>query len=279
MSKLATIRVDGGTRAVALESLDGTEVHVDLGYESVGALLREPDWQERVRQSTGEAMAASGAGFAPVVPQPSKVICVGHNYRSHIEEMGRELPEFPMLFAKYADTLTGPYDEIEKPVETSQLDWECEVAVVIGHSVRRAQEAEAVSAIAGFTALNDISVRDWQSRTLQWLQGKMWEATTPVGPYLVTPDELSGGVRPALETQLTVDGAVKQSAHTSDLLFDPVELVKYISTIITLHPGDLIATGTNGGVGMARCPKEFLEVGQTVEAWVEGIGTMRNVIT
>ena len=117
------------------------------------------------------------ADFAAVVPHPSKVVCVGQNYRSHIEEMGREIPPFPVLFAKYADTLTDPYAAIAKPAETDQLDWECELAVVIGREVRRADERSAAAAIAGFTALNDLSVRDWQFRTAQWLQGKMWEAT------------------------------------------------------------------------------------------------------
>lgn len=278
MSKLATIRVDGTTRAVTLRSIDGTPTHVDLGFDSVDTLLAQPGWETIAAEASGQTHPVDGAEFAPAVPHPSKVICVGHNYRSHIEEMGRETPQFPLLFAKYADTLTGPFDNIEKPAETAQLDWECELAVVIGREIRRADERMATAAIAGFTALNDISVRDWQFRTIQWLQGKMWEATTPIGPYIVTPDELPGGSRPAVTTRLTVDGVTKQSANTSDLLFDPVALVQYISTITTLHPGDVIATGTNGGVGLARKPQEFLSAGQTVEMTIEGIGTLRNTI-
>jgi acylpyruvate hydrolase len=278
MSKLATIRVDGGTRAVALRDLDGVATHVDLGVADVGALLALPDWETVVARTDGATSPAEGADFAAVVPHPSKVVCVGQNYRSHIEEMGREIPRFPVLFAKYADTLTDPYAPIAKPAETDQLDWECELAVVIGREVRRADERSAAAAIAGFTALNDLSVRDWQFRTAQWLQGKMWEATTPIGPYLVTPDELPGGVRPTVDTRLSVDGVVKQSANTSDLLFDPVALVRYISTITTLRPGDVIATGTNGGVGHARSPQEFLTGGEVVEVAIEGIGTLRNAI-
>lgn len=272
--KLATIRTAEGTRAVRL---DGDQL-VDLGYASVGELLAEEDWASRAASTGSTTYPAEAADFAPVVPQPSKVVCVGLNYRSHIEEMGRDLPEYPVLFAKFADTLTGANDSVTKPAETEQLDWECELTIVIGKTVRHADEEQAAAAIAGFTAANDYSVRDWQFRTREWLQGKMWEATTPVGPYVVTPDELPGGVRPELATRLTVDGVEKQSANTSDLLFDPVDLVRYISTITTLRPGDLILTGTNGGVGHARSPQEFLWGGETVEITVEGIGTLTNTI-
>ena len=206
------------------------------------------------------------------------MICVGLNYKSHIEEMGRDLPEYPVLFAKFADTLAGANDAIAKPAETDQLDWECELAIVIGAPVRRATGAEAEAAIAGFTVLNDYSMRDWQFRTREWLQGKMWDSSTPVGPYLTTPDELPGGVRPVLDTELTVDGVVKQTATTSDLLFDPVHLVEYVSTIVRLNPGDLIATGTNGGVGHARNPQEFLGGGETVVTTIQGIGSLTNRI-
>ncbi|MFD7075396.1 fumarylacetoacetate hydrolase family protein [Nocardioides sp. NPDC057577] len=271
MPKLATIRTADGTRGVRL---DGDRL-VDLGHPDVGAYLAagSPDLP------LGSVnYPVEGADFAPVVPNPSKVVCVGLNYRSHIEEMGRDLPEYPVLFAKFADTLTGANDPVTKPAETEQLDWECELTIVIGSTVRHADEEQAVAAIAGFTAANDYSVRDWQFRTREWLQGKMWEATTPVGPYVVTPDELPGGVRPELATRLTVDGVEKQSANTSDLLFDPVALVRYVSTITTLRPGDLILTGTNGGVGHARSPQEFLWGGETVEITVEGIGTLTNTI-
>ncbi len=272
--KLATIRTATGTRAVRL---DGDQ-HVDLGHASVGDLLAEEDWASRAAATGSTTYPVEAADFAPVVPNPSKVVCVGLNYRSHIEEMGRDLPEYPVLFAKFADTLTGANDPVTKPAETEQLDWECELTVVIGSTVRHADEEQAAAAIAGFTAANDYSVRDWQFRTREWLQGKMWEATTPVGPYVVTPDELPGGVRPELATRLTVDGVEKQSANTSDLIFDPVDLVRYISTITTLRPGDLILTGTNGGVGHARSPQEFLWGGETVEITVEGIGTLTNTI-
>jgi acylpyruvate hydrolase len=144
--------------------------------------------------------------------------------------------------------------------------------------VRRARGAQAEAAIAGFTAMNDVSVRDWQFRTVEWTQGKIWEASTPVGPYVVTPDELPGGVRPALAVQTVVDGRVMQHDNTGTLLFDPVALVEYVSTMIKLRPGDLIATGTPAGVGHAREPKVYLVGGETVETSVEGIGACVNKI-
>jgi acylpyruvate hydrolase len=192
--------------------------------------------------------------------------------------MGRELPEYPTLFAKFADTLLGARDDLAKPPETEQWDWEVELAVVIGRPVRRATRAEAADAIAGFTVLNDVSARDWQFRTTEYLQGKMWDASTPVGPYLVTPDELRGGVEPELDIGLTVDGETMQRDSTADLLFGPLALVEYISTIIRLRPGDIIATGTPGGVGSARKPPRFLGGGETVTASIEGLGETVNKV-
>ncbi|CAM5703093.1 hypothetical protein SHIRM173S_01803 [Streptomyces hirsutus] len=170
----------------------------------------------QARQGPALAVADRDASLAPVVPQPSKVVCVGLNYRNHIQEMGRDLPEHPTLFAKFADSLIGATDDIVRPESTEQFDWEVELAVVVGKQVRRAKGEQAEQAIAGFTVLNDITTRDWQFRTREWLQGKTWDSTTPVGPYLVTPDELPGGVRPALDVKLTVDGEVMQSGKGED---------------------------------------------------------------
>ncbi|WP_329029465.1 fumarylacetoacetate hydrolase family protein [Streptomyces sp. NBC_01423] len=271
--KLATLRTADGTRAVRLDG----DTLVDLGYADLGELFAEDDWQGKAAAASGTAYPVEGADFAPVVPNPSKVVCVGHNYTNHIKEMGRELPSYPTLFPKFAETLLGADDDIAKPAETDTLDWEVELAVVIGKQVRRADERQAADAIAGFTIMNDISLRDWQFRTIEWTQGKIWEATTPVGPYVVTPDEV-GGVRPALQVTTTVDGEVMQQDDTGTLLFDPVFLVRYISTAITLKPGDIIATGTPAGVGNAREPKVFLVPGQTVVTEIAGLGACSNKV-
>jgi acylpyruvate hydrolase len=270
--KLSTIRTESGTRAVKVEG----DRLVDVGADDLGAFLATSGWRERAESAQGPSYPLDGAVFAPLVPQPSKVVCVGLNYKNHIQEMGRDLPEYPTLFSKFADTLLGADDDILRPAETEAFDWEVELAVVVGKPVRRATTAEAEAAIAGFTVLNDITCRDWQFRTREWLQGKNWEATTPVGPYLVTPDELDGGVRPVCEVRLSVDGEVMQSDTTGDLLFDPVALVEYISTMVTLNPGDIIATGTPGGVGHARKPERYLLGGETVVAEIAGIGRLSN---
>lgn len=272
--KLATIRLpDGRTAAVRVDG--DTLVH--LGATDVGALLAQPDWRARsAAVSHTSTYAAADATFATLVPAPSKVVCVGLNYKTHIQEMGRDLPEYPTLFAKFADCLIGATDDIVRPAETEEFDWEVELAVVIGATARRATVEQAEAAIAGFTVLNDITCRDWQFRTREWLQGKNWDSTTPVGPYLVTPDELPGGVRPALAVRCEIDGEVVQNDNTADLLFDPVALVQYVSTMVRLNPGDLIATGTPGGVGHARKPARYLCGGELVVTEIEGLGRLAN---
>ncbi|MEV5651969.1 fumarylacetoacetate hydrolase family protein [Nocardia sp. NPDC052254] len=271
--KLATLRVDNGTRAVRLDG----DTLVDLGYDDLGVLFAQDDWAAIAAAATGRSWPAEGADLAPVVPHPSKVICVGHNYTDHIKEMGRELPRYPTLFPKFADSLIGPNDAIRKPAETDALDWEVELVVVVGKPVRRASEDEAAAAIAGFTVMNDVSMRDWQFRTIEWTQGKIWDSVTPVGPYVVTPDEV-GGVRPALAVETIVDDTVMQHDDTGTLLFDPVRLVQYISTVIRLNPGDLIATGTPAGVGHARDPKIYLTGGETVVTRIAGLGACTNLV-
>jgi len=269
--KLATIRTeDGGTRAVRIEA----DRLVDLGAPDVGALLAQPRWRTAAA-ADGPAYDV-GTELAPVVPHPGKIVCVGLNYRSHILEMGRDLPEHPTLFAKFTDALIGPTDDIALAPESDQVDWEAELVVVLGATVRRADEEAAVEAIAGFTVMNDVTMRDWQFRTREWLQGKTFEGTTPLGPVLVTPDELTGGVTPELTISTTVNGELMQKADTADLLFNPIDLVRYVSTMTTLRPGDVIATGTPAGVGHARTPQRFLSDGDLVVTEVSGIGRLEN---
>jgi acylpyruvate hydrolase len=269
MMKLATARFDGRTAAVRV---DGDEA-VELPAADVGALLAQPDWRHVAAQG-GTRHQLSGLDLAPVVPQPGKIVCVGLNYRNHILEMGRELPEHPTLFAKYAEALIGPNDEIVKPADSDALDWEGELAVVIGTRVRNADAEAAAAAIAGYAVLNDVTVRDYQYRTKQWLQGKTFEDTTPFGPHLVTTD----GFELDAEITTEVDGEVVQSSNVKDLVFGPVDLVSYISRIVTLNPGDVIATGTPGGVGHARKPARYLSVGSKLVTRIAGLGELVNTV-
>jgi acylpyruvate hydrolase len=266
--RLATIRTPGGTRAVRI---DGDRA-VETGHADLGDLLAQPDWRAIAAAADGSAHERAGLDYAPVIPRPGKIVCVGVNYGAHIAEMGRETPQFPTLFAKYPEALIGAYDEVVLPAASEAVDWEAELAVVIGTRVRHADEAEAEAAIAGYTVLNDVTVRDWQYRTLQWLQGKTFEATTPIGPELVTPDEAGTG----LELTCAVDGETVQSANTADLVFGPAATIAYVSTILTLQPGDVIALGTPGGVGHARKPPRYLQPGQVLTTAVSALGECRN---
>lgn len=209
------------------------------------------------------------------LPQPSKVICCGLNYGDHITEMGRELPAHPTLFAKYADTLIGPDEPIVVP-EGVELDWEAELAVVVGTELRNADEDQARDAIAGYTVANDISVRDWQRRTLQWFQGKAWDRTTPVGPVIVTPDELDPVA--GVEVICQINGDTVQHGNTRTLVFDSAALLAYISTFTVLRPGDLVLTGTPGGVGMGMTPPRYLADGDVVTTEIPGIGSLNNTV-
>lgn len=271
--KLVTARTRDGNRA---GRVDGYQV-VMLPFSDVGALLASGDRWRDAAAGDGPRQALDDLELAPVVPAPRKVLCLGLNYASHIREMGRDLPAHPTLFGKFARTLTGPRDPIPLPPESDEVDWEAELALVVSRLVRRASRGEAIEGIAGYTVANDISMRDWQWRTTQWLGGKMFDGSTPVGPALVTPDELGGDAgAPDLEIRCEVDGEVMQRSRTGDLLFDPADIVAYASTILTLEPGDLILTGTPGGVGASREPRVFLQPGQTVRTAVEGIGELVN---
>jgi acylpyruvate hydrolase len=266
--RLLTIRVDGGTRAVRQDG----ESLVETGFGDVGELLADPDWARIAAAASGTRHPLAGTDLAAVIPRPGKIICVGLNYRGHILEMGRDLPEYPTLFSKYADALIGPYDDIELPPEDPAVDWEAELAVIIGKPGRRIAEADAAGHIAGYTICNDVSMRTWQFRTKEWLQGKNWEHSTPLGPALVTPDEFT----PGATIRAVLDGETMQEASTADLVHGPEFLVAYISTMVTLHPGDVIVTGTPGGVGRARKPPRYLQDGEVLETSIDGLGVLRN---
>lgn len=277
--RLPSIGAGDRTTVAAVLSEDGWLV---LPYTDVGDLLRSQDGLEQARRelhrvgSGTDVVAVSDADHAPVVTSARKIVCCGHNYRGHILEMGRDIPAHPTLFTKFADTLVGPYDVVEVPEWARGLDWEAELAVVVGRSVRFADKPSATAAIAGFTAANDMSVREWQNHTSQWLPGKTFDATTPLGPVLVTPDELDPSA--GLEISCQVNGATVQRADTKDLVFDPSDLIAYISQFTRLSPGDVVLTGTPAGVGAAEKPPRSLADGDVVEVCAAGVGSLRNEI-
>ncbi len=266
--RLATVRYADTTTAAVRDGADWRA----LPWPDLSALLASTTVAHALTL-TGDTIADATPTLP--LPAPTKVICCGLNYSEHIRETGRDLPAHPTLFAKYADTLVGPTDDIALPAGLD-VDWEAELAIVVGQRLHRADVATARAAIAGYTVANDISVRDWQYRTLQWFQGKAWDATTPVGPVLVTPDEIDPTA--GLEVICRVNGEQMQHDSTSTLVFDCAALLAYICTFTVLRPGDLVLTGTPGGVGTARTPARFLADGDVVETEVTGIGTLRNTI-
>lgn len=269
--RLATIRSTEGTFAARVET-DTTAVKID-GYANVGDLLQAENWREIAEQASGEAQEFGRQDLEAVVPAPKKIVCVGLNYANHITEMGRELPATPTLFVKYPDALTGPYDDVMVPdYANSALDWEGELAVVIGKRARRVKEADAQDYIAGYAVMNDYTMRDYQYRTLQWHQGKSFEKSAGFGPWMTTRDSYEFGG----ELATYLEGEKMQTTPTDDLVFGPEALIEYISHIYPLDAGDVIVTGTPGGVGHARDPKRYIGDGQTTRVSIEGLGEIAN---
>jgi acylpyruvate hydrolase len=270
--KLATLSGQDGTNAVVVDGDIATKIGT---YPDVGALLRDGSaGMDAARRTTEEG---GGEPFSDLdlrspVANPGAVVCVGLNYRTHILEMGRDLPTDPTLFGKFARALTDPFADIPMSSVSTSWDYEAELGVVIGTGGRGITVQKAWNHVAGVTIVNDVTARDFQRRTIQWFAGKNFEASTPVGPWVVTPDELPDlGSR---ELSLTVNGKERQRAQLGDLVFDVPTLVSDISQIFELRPGDVIATGTPGGVGQAE--ERYLEDGDVVEVSLDGVGSIRN---
>ncbi|HSW19965.1 MAG TPA: fumarylacetoacetate hydrolase family protein [Ramlibacter sp.] len=234
-----------------------------------------PELAQAVRAG-GVAVDAASLKPLPVLPTPGKVICVGLNYKTHVAETKRADSQYPSLFVRFADTLAAHGDVVQRPAFSERFDWEGELAVVIGRGGRDIPEARAFEHVAGYACFNDITVRDWQRHTHQWTPGKNFPGTGPLGPWLVTADEVGDVNALSLETRL--NGQVMQRASLSDLIFTIPVLINYISRFTPLRPGDVIATGTPGGVGDRREPPVYMRDGDTVEVEITGLGILRNRI-
>lgn len=252
------------------------EVHFGTQGPSGRALRLDGDlfgsWQ-----SSGEEADIDHL-LAPVVP--ASLFCIGLNYRRHAAETGAALPEYPVLFFKGPNTVQNPGDPIELPrhLESTEVDYECELAVVIGKTCKNVSRSEALGYVLGYTCANDVSARDWQIRKggSQWCRGKTFDTFTPLGPCLVTTDEVADPGKLRIKT--TVNGEVLQDSNTSDMIFDVPSLIEFLSGSTTLYPGTVILTGTPQGVGMARSPRRWLRPGDTVSIDIEGIGTLTNTV-
>jgi acylpyruvate hydrolase len=213
--------------------------------------------------------------LAPIL-NPGKILCLGLNYRDHAAETNKPLPEYPTIFPKYANCVIGPLEPIRVPRVSQAIDYEVELAVVIGKKTKHVSETEAMECIAGYTALNDVSARDYQSRTTQWTSGKIFDTFAPLGPALVTTDEITDPGN--LDIILSLNGKPMQRSNTKNLIFSVPFLISYLSDILTLEPGDIISTGTPAGVGHVRKPPVFLKNGDLVKISIEKIGDLINPV-
>ena len=226
--------------------------------------------------AAGETVPLDAVELLPVIPNPGKILCVGLNYATHVKETGREQKAHPAIFTRWADTLVASGAPILRPVESDRLDYEGELAIVIGKGGRRIPKAEALAHVAGYSIFNDASVRDWQRHNIQFIPGKNWPGTGAFGPALVTPDEIADIASQRVQTRL--NGQLVQDQPISDLIWDIATVIEYCSTFTPLAPGDVIATGTPGGVGDKREPALYMQSGDTVTVSIGDIGTLTNPI-
>ena len=241
----------------------------------VGPAFFEGGWLDKIRTIDGPGTISEARLGCPIVGS-SKIICLGKNYREHAEEGGFDIPKEPLLFSKAPSTLNGPFDPIVLPHSSGQVDWEVELAVVIGRQCKRIKAADAGDVIAGYTVMNDVSARQAQFSDGQWFRGKSFDSFAPLGPVIVTPDELGDVSNLGLTAK--IDGTLMQEGNTADLIFEIPYLVEYISRDITLMPGDIISTGTPSGVGIFRDPPIVLAAGNVVECRIDHIGALRNPV-
>jgi acylpyruvate hydrolase len=254
--RIVTYRSERGIRAGFLR--DGSVV--DAG-PSVRDLIAANAVDEAAT-ATGDQMPLDQVELLPPVPDPDKIICIGLNYRSHAAEAGLEPPSSPTFFAKFRNALAPSGATVTLPRSSEKVDYEAEVAFVVGRRCANVSEPEALSQVAGYTLLNDLSARDLQFATPQWMPGKVFDGSAPCGPALVTPDE--AGAHDAIEIELTLNGETMQAASTADLIFSVPALVAHLSSLMTLEPGDIVSTGTPAGVGSVRQPRVWLQPGDEI---------------
>jgi 2-keto-4-pentenoate hydratase/2-oxohepta-3-ene-1,7-dioic acid hydratase in catechol pathway len=248
--------------------------------DPVAVLAGGPALQARLRaaaEASPTRLPLVGLRLLMPVERPGKVICIGLNYALHAKEGGNPIPDYPAVFLRTQSSLVGPDAPMLRPGCSDKLDYEAELAVVIGSTARCVAEADALGHVGAYSLFNDGSVRDYQRKSTQWTMGKNFDATGGFGPELVTPDELPPGAAP-LRIATRVDGRTVQDSTTGDMIFPVARCISILSEAMTLEPGDVIATGTPSGVGYARTPPLFLFAGMTVEIEVEGIGVLRNTI-
>ena len=277
--RLVTYNSDRGPRAGVIQP-DGSVVDAWDALGAAGASVRDllaagglAEVQSAAQGVAGDALGADA--LLPPVPDPQKIICIGLNYRAHAEETRQEIPVVPTVFAKFANALAAPGATVSLPAASEKVDYEAEVCVVVGRRLANVGVDEALEGVAGYTLMNDLSARDLQLATTQWIAGKTFDGAAPCGPALVTADEVA---HDAISFQLTLNGEEMQASSTADLIFSVPELVAHLSRLMTLEPGDLISTGTPSGVGIARKPSVWLKPGDEIVISSPHLGELRTTV-
>ena len=280
--RLVTFDAGDGGRAGVLEGDKVVDAWALLGEPHRGGLRellaaeRIGELRSRLGDSGSPSHPLAAVTLLPPIPDPEKIVCIGLNYREHAAEVGAEPPAHPIVFGKYRNALAGPGATVTLPANSTKVDYEAEVAFVIGRRAKDVPEAEALDHIAGYTLLNDLSARDLQGRTPQWMPGKIFDGSAPCGPALVTPDE--AGPADAIGLRLSLNGETMQDSDTGDLIFAIPELVADLSSLMTLEPGDIVATGTPPGVGMGRKPRVWLAPGDELVIESPTLGRLETTI-
>jgi 2-keto-4-pentenoate hydratase/2-oxohepta-3-ene-1,7-dioic acid hydratase in catechol pathway len=273
--RIVSYRSERGARAGVLHDARIVDAWDALGGEteapSVRALLEQGLVAEVGERATGDGLGLDEVELLPPVPEPDKIVCIGLNYRSHAEEAGQEVPSEPTFFAKFRNALVPSGAEVALPA-SEKVDYEAELAFVVGRPCKDVPVERGLDHVAGYTLLNDLSARDWQFATPQWMRGKVFDGSAPCGPALVTPDE--AGPHDSIEIELRLNGETMQKASTADLIFPVPELVARLSRLMTLVPGDIVSTGTPAGVGSVRRPRVWLRPGDHVVVRSPSIGEL-----
>ena len=280
-SAIGVVAEPARTHFIALDRIDASLPN------DMTALMSRADWQAKITHGLKALMnsadpnavqqALASVQLLPVVPRPPKIICMGLNYADHAKEGGNARPEYPSFFLRAAVSQVAHLQNIVRPKVSSKLDFEAELAVIIGAHAKHLTSSNALNCIAGYSCYNDGSIRDYQRKTNQWTIGKNFDATGGFGPWMVTPDELPAGAA-GLRVQSRLNGKVMQDGNTADFLFDVVQALCIITECMSLEPGDVIITGTPAGVGYARTPPVFMVPGDVCEIDIEGVGVLRNGI-
>jgi acylpyruvate hydrolase len=280
--KLVTFVHNGSTRIGALVGadrvVDFSQADPLLPGDMIGLLRGGEAALAAARKAAGssQTLALADVKLLAPVPHPDKIICIGLNYSDHAAETGQPIPKFPIVFSKYSNTVIATGENIVLPRVSNEVDYEAELGFVIGKTARHVSAANALEYIAGYMPINDVSARDYQTRISQWTMGKTFDTFAPMGPALVTSDEV--GDPGNLAINLTINGETLQNSNTNKLIFGVPQLVEALTEVMTLQPGDVVSTGTPPGVGMARNPKRYMRPGDVVNITIEKLGTLSNPV-